>query len=99
VRRRAPRAVLPAVGWSATTPFVEIYRTLPAGQISALRAGCSRMWLVSSHEGQQAGPPQAIAHRRQWLGFRARLQDVFGRGPRSTDGWASAIHVELMGGR
>lgn len=99
VRRRAPRAVLPAVGWSATTPFVEIYRTLPAGQISALRAGCSRMWLVSSHEGQQAGPPQAIAHRRQWLGFRARLQDVFGRGPRSTDGWAGAIHVELMGGR
>jgi len=99
VRRRAPRSVLPAVAWSATTPFVEIYRTLPASRIAALRASCSRMWLVSSHEGQQSGPPEAIRHRRQWLAFRSALQRVFGRGPRSTDGWASAIHVELMGGR
>jgi hypothetical protein len=99
VRRRAPRSVLPAVPWSATTPFVEIYRTLPATRIAALRASCSRMWLVSSHEGQQSGPPEAIQHRREWLALRAALQRVFGRGPRLTDGWASAIHVELMDGR
>jgi len=99
LRRRAPRAVLPAVPWSVTTPFVEIYRTLSVSQISALRAGCTRMWLVSSHEGQQSGPPEAIRHRSEWLSLRSRLQTVFGRGPRTTDGWASAIHVELMGGR
>jgi mannosyltransferase len=99
VRRRAPRSVLPAVGWSATTPYVEIYRTLPAARIAGLRAGCRRMWLVSSHEGQQKGPPQAVRHRLVWLGFRSRLQRVFGRGPRLTAGWASAIHVELMDGR
>jgi hypothetical protein len=98
-RTRAPRSVLPAVGWSTTTPYVEIYRTLPAGRIAALRTNCSRMWLVSSHEGQQTGPPAAIRHRREWLAFRARLERVFGRGPRWTDGWASAIHVELMRGR
>jgi hypothetical protein len=91
--------VLPAVDWSQTTPFVEIYRTLPASRIAALRASCSRMWLVPSHEGQQSGPPEAVRHRQEWLAFRAALQRVFGRGPRSTDGWASAIHVELMGGR
>jgi hypothetical protein len=99
VRRRAPRSVLPAVPWSATTPYVEIYRTLPTASIAALRSSCSRMWLVSSHEGQRSGPVLAIRHPRQWLALRARLQDVFGRGPRFTDGWASAIHVELMGGR
>ncbi|HLI61365.1 MAG TPA: hypothetical protein VKV21_17030, partial [Solirubrobacteraceae bacterium] len=99
VRRRAPRAVLPSAGWSSTTPYVEIYRTLPAARIAALRGSCTRMWLVSSHEGQQHGPPLAIRHRRQWLAFRARLERVFGRGPRSTSGWASAIHVELMPGR
>ncbi len=99
VRRRAPRSVQPGVGWSQTTPFVEVYRTLPASRISALRASCSRMWLVSSHEGQQSGPPEAVRHRLEWLAFRERLQRVFGRGPRSTDGWASAIHVELMAGR
>ena len=99
VRDRAPRSVLPAVPWSTTTPYVEIYRTLPAARIAALRGGCTRMWLVSSHEGQQHGPPLAIRHRRQWLAFRARLERVFGRGPRSTSGWASAIHVELMPGR
>ncbi len=99
VRRRAPRAVLPDVSWSVTTPFVEVYRTLTTARVAALRGSCSRMWLVSSHEGQQSGPPEAIAHRREWLALRSRLQHVFGRGPRSTDGWASAIHVELMGGR
>jgi mannosyltransferase len=99
VRRRAPRSVLPAVAWSTTTPDVEVYRTLPSGRIGALRGSCTRMWLVSSHEGQQHGPPQAIRHRQEWAAFRARLQRVFGRGPRFTVGWASAIHVELMPGR
>ncbi|HET9125394.1 MAG TPA: glycosyltransferase family 39 protein [Solirubrobacteraceae bacterium] len=96
VRERAPRSVLPAASWSVTTPFVEIYDSLSRSRIATLRASCRRMWLVSSHEGQQAGPPEAIRHRREWLSLRSRLQHAFGRGPRWTDGWASAIHVELM---
>lgn len=96
---RAPRVVLPAVGWSTTRPYVEIYRTLSRSQISALRPGCRRLWFVSSHEGQAAGPPVAVQHREQWLAFRARLERVFGSGPVRTFGWASAIHVELMPGR
>jgi len=95
-RGRTPRSVLPAVAWPVSTPFVEIYRTLTPARIASLRSSCTRMWLVSSHEGQQSGPPEAVRHRREWLVLRARLQRVFGRGPRWTDGWASAIHVELM---
>ncbi len=92
----APRSVLPATAWSATRPYVELYRTLSEAQIRALAPHCRRLWFISSHEGQQHGPPIAVRHREEWLAFRARLQRVFGRGPVVSLGWASVIHVELM---
>jgi mannosyltransferase len=98
-RARAPHAVLPAIGWSTTTPYVEIYATLSRAQIGALRSRCTRLWFVSSHEGQQNGPPAARRHRVRWLALQRRLRRVFGSGPVRTSGWASAIHVELMPGR
>jgi hypothetical protein len=96
---RAPRAVLPAVGWSTTTPYVEIYASLSGAEIRGLRSHCARLWFVTSHEGQRSGPIDARRHRVQWLALRRRLQRVFGSGPVAMSGWASPIHVELMPGR
>ena len=96
---RAPRSVLPALGWGTATPFVEVYATLSAGRIAALRARCERIWFVTSHEGQSSGPARSRRHRAQWHALDRRLERVFGHGPTVTLGYASAIHIQLLGRR
>ena len=98
-RERAPRSVLPALRWSATTPFVEIYATLTDRQIAGLTRGCRRMWLVTSHEGQANGPARSRRNRAGWHALRARLEQAFGHAPTRTFGYASAIHIQLLPGR
>jgi len=97
--RRAPRSILPVLAWGAVKPYVEQYATLSPAEIGVRAAGCRRMWFVSSHEGQADGPPVARAHRAQWLGLRAALERRFGSAPVGSDGYASTIHVQLLGGR
>jgi hypothetical protein len=95
---RAPRAVLPAVGWAATTPYVERYVTIPPARIVALASRCRRMWLVVSHEGQPNGPASSRRNRTRSIVLRDRLETVFGDAPVHTSGWASPIHVQLLPG-
>ena len=96
---RAPRSVLPDVGWATMTPYVERYATMSRARAAALRPRCRRMWLVYSHEGQPSGPAESRRHLARLGTLRARLERVFGRGRVRSLGWASVIHVELMGGR
>ena len=96
---RAPRAVLPAIGWTTVKPFVEVYASLSATQITGLRSRCRRMWLVSSHEGEVSGPVRSREHRAEWHALRARLARAFGHGAVRTLGYASAIHVQLLPSR
>ncbi|MGZ4165400.1 MAG: glycosyltransferase family 39 protein [Solirubrobacteraceae bacterium] len=97
--RRAPRSVLPEATWGVVRTYVEDY-AVPAPKVLARRtAGCQRMWLVSSHEGQPNGPPLARAHRARWLALSAELQRRFGSAPPAKYGYASVIHVQLMPGR
>ncbi|HUZ85055.1 MAG TPA: hypothetical protein VMU66_10195, partial [Gaiellales bacterium] len=95
--QRAPRSILPAASWSAVKPYVESYATLSPAQLAARSAGCRRMWFVSSHEGQPNGPAAARAHRAQWLALRAELEHRFGRAPVQVYGYASRIHLQLLG--
>ena len=97
--RRAPRAVLPVAPWGVVRPYVEDYAVPAPGELARRTAGCARMWLVSSHEGQANGPPQARAHRARWFALAAELQRRFGSGPVRKYGYASVIHVQLMPGR
>jgi hypothetical protein len=99
--RRAPRSVLPIVAWGVVRPYVEDYATLTPSQITARAAGCRRMWLVSSHEGQADGPAPSRANRAQYLRLDAELERVFGSGragPISKFGYASTIHLQLLPG-
>ncbi|MFZ1994571.1 MAG: hypothetical protein WAU75_10725, partial [Solirubrobacteraceae bacterium] len=96
--RRAPRAVLPAVAWGTVRPFVEDYAVPSPATLARRTAGCVRMWLISSHEGQPNGPAPARAHRAQWLRLTAELERRFGSGAVLRYGYASVIHVELMPG-
>ena len=97
--RRAPRAVLPLVSWGVVHPYVEDYAVPTPAELARRTAGCARMWLVSSHEGQPSGPPVARAHRAQWFALSAALRRRFGTGPVTKNGYASVIHVQLMPGR
>jgi mannosyltransferase len=97
--RRAPRSVLPAVPWGEVRPFVEDYHVPSPADLARRAAGCTRMWLISSHEGQPNGPPRARANRVRWLRLAAELQARFGSGPVEKFGYASVIHVQLMPGR
>ena len=97
--RRAPRAVMPVAPWGVVRPYVEDYAVPGPAELARRTAGCQRMWVVSSHEGQANGPPGARAHRARWFALSAALRRRFGAGPVTKHGYASVIHVQLMPGR
>lgn len=97
--RRAPRSVLPAIPWGVVRPFVEDYAVPVPAELARRTAGCTRMWLISSHEGQPNGPAQSRANRARWFALAAELEQRFGHGPVYKFGYASTIHVQLMPGR
>jgi hypothetical protein len=96
--RRAPRSVLPVIPWGTVRPFVEDYAVPSRAQLARRTAGCARMWLISSHEGQANGPPQSRANRVRWFALAAELNRRFGSGRVYKFGYASVIHVQLMPG-
>ncbi|MGH2856969.1 MAG: hypothetical protein ACRDMJ_05735, partial [Solirubrobacteraceae bacterium] len=96
---RVPRSVLPAAPWAAGKPYVESYATLSPAGVATATAGCRRLWLVTSHEGESSGPVVAQAHRAAWISLDVALERRFGVGPLRTYGYASAIHVQLLPGR
>lgn len=97
--RRAPRSVLPVIPWGVVRPFVEDYAVPSPAELARRTAGCTRMWLISSHEGQPNGPAQSRANRARWFALAAELERRFGHGPVDKFGYASTIHVQLMPGR
>ena len=57
-----PRSILPAVPWSHVRSYVEDYASLPPAGLAGLRSRCSRVWLLTSHEGAVGGPPISRAN-------------------------------------
>ncbi len=94
---RAPRPILPVAPWGEVRPYVEDYATLSAAQLTRAAAGCRRLWFVSSHEGQRTGPAQSQINRARYLRLDAELERVFGTAPIVNYGYASTIHVQLLG--
>jgi mannosyltransferase len=95
----APRSVLPAVGWGTVRSYAEVYATLSPARVSAVRARCPRLWLVSSHEGQPRGPsPQSRANWRRYLALRSALEHAYAHRRRTAFSYAATIHVELLTG-
>jgi hypothetical protein len=95
---RAPRSILPAVPWTRVESFVERYEVLSPARLITAAAGCERIWLVSSHEGQTDGSAISLAHRARYHQFDAELERAFGTAPIQTFGYASQIHVQLLAG-
>jgi mannosyltransferase len=95
---KLPPSILPALRWGRVRPFVEEYAALPRAQVASLGARCSRVWLVSSHQGKLGGPPVSAANFRRLLVLRSEVRRAYGRGKLRTLGHASPISVELFTG-
>jgi mannosyltransferase len=96
---RAPRSILPLARWSQTRADVEAYVTLSPATLRVRAAGCRRMWIISSHEGEPDGPPQSRINRARFRRLRGEVERLFGTGAVLSYGYASTIHVELAPGR
>jgi hypothetical protein len=95
-RHRLPRSVLPAVGWSVTTPFVEDYTTLAPRAIAAIADRCPRLWLVSAHTGQADRSATGRANYRRFLTLRARLAGAYIAAAPERFGYAPAVSLQLF---
>ncbi len=95
---RAPSPILPSLPLSRARPYVEDYATLSSAQLSALRSRCTRVWLLTSHEGTVGGPPIS---RRNYARLNALLAGLRGEYPaesRQTFGTAKTVAVTLFTG-
>lgn len=74
-------------------PYIERYQT------PQIPAGCARVWLLVSHEGQSTGPPAVRAHYSRYLALRAALHREYAHQRTRRFGYASKVWVELFYGR
>jgi hypothetical protein len=72
-------------------PYVERYET------PQVPSGCSRVWLVASHQGQPNGPAVSREHFARYVALRDELTRRFGPSTARSFGYASVIWVERFG--
>jgi mannosyltransferase len=95
-RAPVPTPVLPTLPFGTVRPFVEDYASLTPERVSEIARGCSRLWLMSSHSGQQDGPPASVVNRARYLALRGALRGSYqGRSVRRI-GYAAVIRVDLF---
>jgi hypothetical protein len=74
-------------------PYIERYDTPP------VPAGCTRVWLVVSHQGLPTGTAASREHFARYVALRDELTRRFGRSVTKSFGYASVIWVQLFYGR
>jgi mannosyltransferase len=92
-----PRPVLPAAPWNRVVTYIEDYVAPPPTAVSQLPASCPRLWFISTHQGRRGGSPAAQADYHRYIGLRAALEDAYPTHLVRLFGYASAVHVELLG--
>ncbi|MCU1494323.1 MAG: glycosyl transferase, family 39 [Acidimicrobiaceae bacterium] len=92
----APRPVLPSAAWGDVRPYVENYTAPSRSQIAGLLSGCSRLWLVASHQGDPNGPAASVRNYRRYLILQAALATEMARHTTAAFGYAAPVDVELL---
>lgn len=93
---RAPRPVLPPAPLSSSRAYIEDYATLSPSQVRLLPQSCSRVWLVSSHEGQPNGTAGSRANYSRYIALRDSLSGEYPRSQVRSFGYAAPVRVELF---
>lgn len=71
------RSVLPAIPWTQVTPYVEQYAIPTKAQLRTIVNECPRLWLISSHQGQENGPRLSGLNYVKYERLVARLGWVY----------------------
>jgi hypothetical protein len=95
---RAPRPILPELPLSQARPYVEDYATLSPAQRSELRSRCTRVWLLTSHEGTVGGPPISRRNYARLNALLAALRREYPATSRQTFGTAKTVTLTLFRG-
>jgi mannosyltransferase len=72
-------------------PYIERYDT------PQVPAGCARVWLVASHQGQPTGTSGSRAHYARYVALRSSLARRYGPATTRSFGYASVIWVQRFG--
>ena len=91
-----PRSILPAVSWAPIRPFVEAYSTLSPAQLTRASRACTRVWLVSGHQGHNDGTTLGRVHFGRYEALVAGLQQRYRSSHTTTFGAAHIITLELF---
>jgi len=94
-RSSAPRSVLPQAPWSEVRSYVEDYSSLSRARVAGLPSSCSRVWLISSHEGKVGGPPASSADYKRYVLLQANLRMVYPRVNSRSFGYGGAVTIAL----
>ncbi len=94
--RTALTPALPPLPWPTVRPFVERYGTLGAGQRASIVSGCSRLWLVSSHQGNRDGTTQSRVHLARYSALEQALGRLYPQTRQRVFGWSSTVRVRLF---
>ena len=88
--------MLPAAPFSNSRAYIEDYATLPPRRLRPLPQSCTRLWLVSSHEGQPTGTAGSRANYSRYVALRASLSAEYPRSRVRSFGFAAPVTVELF---
>jgi hypothetical protein len=92
-----PRPVLPAAPWNQVRTFVEDYAVPSPSALTELSGACTRIWFISTHQGRRHGSPAARTNYHRYVNLRGSLERDYVHHSERIFGYASAIHVELLG--
>ncbi len=92
-----PRPVLPSTPWNVVRPFVEDYAVPSRGALTQFSSSCTRIWFISTHQGRRHGSPAARTNYHRYVRLRSALEHDYVHHDERILGYASAIHVELLG--
>jgi mannosyltransferase len=92
-----PRPVLPSAPWNQVKTFVEDYAVPSPSALTEFAGTCTRIWFISTHQGRRHGSPAARTNYHRYVNLRASLESNYVHHSERIFGYASAIHVELLG--
>jgi hypothetical protein len=92
-----PRPVLPRAPWNVVRPFVEVYTVPSTSVLPQLSSSCRRTWFISTHQGRRHGSPAARTNYHRYVNLQAELEHAYANHSERIFGYASAIHVMLLG--